>query len=125
MNKRLHSIVEVTNDGIWLSGKIGERPFAIMVSDNESYQNVEIGGSALFELGCHMDKGVDGMFLRPSLSPHRLGWYEKHHLHRLLHFAASIPDADVWRQRFDEAGLFQGGQTDEFGELPFGPHGLS
>lgn len=106
MKLKLHSSVGVTNDGIWLSGKIRDRPFAIRASEEETYQNVGVGGSALFGLGLRFVKGVDGIFLRPHLLCHYLTWLEKYDLDRLLHFAESLPDAEEWVDQLSESDLF-------------------
>lgn len=122
---KLRYNIEVINDGVWLSGKIGDRPFAIMASDNPSYQNVEIGGLALFGLGYRLGHGVDGLILRPRPFGRYLNWHDKFALHRLLRFAASIPDAETWAQELSEADLLPDwDDPDEFGEFPFWPGGI-
>lgn len=115
-----YPVVEVINDGTWLSGRIGARPFAIMASSDRSCQDLEIGGQALFELGCHYEQGVNGLFLHPLPKNNRLSWYEKQGLHELLHLAASFPDAEEWIQILSGAGLLQNGESgdlDDFGEF--------
>ena len=100
-------VIAVTNDGLWLSGKIGMRPFAIRIWEDDLYPEIGVGGARLFELFRDRRLGLDGMeLLQHSFGRRYLTGEEKRILNSLLAFANTIPDPLEWWNPYGKLYLF-------------------
>ena len=107
-------VIAVTNDGIWLSGKIGRRPFAIRIWEDDLYPEVGVGGARLFELRRDYRLGLDGMeLIKHSFGSRYLSGEEKRILNSLLALAATIPNPAEWWEPQSKLHLFAGDIDDE------------
>lgn len=107
-------VIAVTNDGFWLSGKIGMRPFAIRIWEDDLYPEIGVGGARLFELFRDRRLGLDGMeLLQHCFGSRYLTGEEKRILNSLLALAATIPNPAEWWEPQNKLHLFAGDIDDE------------